>query len=43
MTNIDNLDDFVPDDVLDKSFLEDAGYSDIIVKVSKDTELDSDR
>lgn len=43
MENINNLDDFVPDDILDKSFLEDAGHNDIIIKVSKDTELDSDR
>lgn len=42
MENVNNLDDFVPDDILDKSFLEDAGHGDIIVKVSKDTELDSD-
>lgn len=41
-SNVNNLDDFVPDDVLDKSFLEDAGHGDIIVKVSKDIELDSD-
>jgi len=41
MGNINNLDDFVPDDVLDKSFLEDAGHGDIL-KVSKETELDSD-
>jgi len=31
----------VPDDVLDKSFLEDAGHGDI-VKISKEIELDSD-
>jgi len=36
--NINNLDDFVPDDVLDKSFLEDASHGDIL----KETELDSD-
>lgn len=42
ITNINNLDDFVPDDVLDKSFLEDASHSDIIAKVSKESELDSD-
>lgn len=41
-SNVNNLDDFVPDDVLDKSFLEDAGHGDIIVKVSKDIEFDSD-
>ncbi|VVC33078.1 Hypothetical protein CINCED_3A000310 [Cinara cedri] len=40
--NINHLDDFVPDDVLDKSFLEDSGHGDIIVKVSKEIELDSD-
>lgn len=40
-SNINNLDDFVPDDVLDKSFLEDTGHGDI-VKVSKDIEFDSD-
>jgi len=40
--NINNLDDFVPDDVLDKSFLEDAGHGDIIAKVSKETDLDSE-
>lgn len=40
--NINNLDDFVPDDVLDKSFLEDAGHGDIIVKLPKETELDSE-
>ncbi|XP_050436035.1 rab-like protein 6 [Adelges cooleyi] len=40
--NSNNLDDFVPDDVLDKSFLEDAGHNDIVVKSVKETELDSD-
>lgn len=40
--NINNLDDFVPDDELDKSFLDDAGHGDIIVRGSKDVELDSD-
>ncbi|XP_026804815.1 rab-like protein 6 isoform X1 [Rhopalosiphum maidis] len=40
--NINNLDDFVPDDELDKSFLEDAGHGDIIVKTPKETELNSD-
>jgi len=40
--DINNLDDFVPDDELDKSFLEDAGHGDIVVKGSKDVELDSD-
>lgn len=39
--NINNLDDFVPDDVLDKSFLEDAGHGDIL-KISKEIEFDSD-
>lgn len=40
-SNVNNLDDFIPDDVLDKSFLEDTGHGDI-VKVSKDIEFDSD-
>lgn len=40
--NFNNLDDFVPDDELDKSFLEDSGHGDIIVKGTKDIELDSD-
>lgn len=40
--NINNLDDFVPDDELDKSFLEDSGHGDIISKGTKDIELDSD-
>lgn len=40
--NINNLDDFVPDDELDKSFLEDASHGDIVVKLSKETEFDSD-
>lgn len=40
--NINNLDDFVPDDVLDKSFLEDTGHGDTIVRSSKETEMDSD-
>jgi hypothetical protein len=40
--NINHLDDFVPDDVLDNSFLEDAGHGDIIVRSSKETEMDSD-
>ncbi|KAE9534445.1 hypothetical protein AGLY_008535 [Aphis glycines] len=40
--NINNLDDFVPDDELDKSFLEDSGHGDIVVKTSKETELNSD-
>lgn len=40
--NINNLDDFVPDDELDKSFLEDAGHGDIVVKTSKETEINSD-
>lgn len=40
--NINNLDDFVPDDELDKSFLEDSGHGDIVVKISKETEINSD-
>jgi len=36
------LDDFVPDDELDKSFLEDAGHGDIVIKASKETEINSD-
>lgn len=40
--NINNLDDFIPDDELDKSFLEDLGHGDIVVKTSKETELNSD-
>lgn len=38
-----NLDDFVPDDVLDKSFLDDTSHGDIVIKGNKETELDSDR
>lgn len=40
--NINNLDDFVPDDELDKSFLEDSGHGDIVVKTSKETDIHSD-
>lgn len=32
----------MPDDELDKSFLEDAGHGDIVAKISKETELNSD-
>ncbi|XP_050533032.1 rab-like protein 6 isoform X2 [Daktulosphaira vitifoliae] len=37
-----NLDDFVPDDVLDKSFLDDTSHGDIVIKGNKEIDLDSD-
>lgn len=40
--NVNNLDDFVPDDELDKAFLEDASHGDIVIKGSNNVELDSD-